>query len=172
MPGGLWLVSFADAFLEARVDVLEAGLKFAFGRISTHGQFPAETHATLERRAAFACQPARKIFGAGANKRVIEEREGLRSHRGIFAPAATGLGVGTIESLHERLLHDSLMKKVNGAPMRGGRIFQIFWVWIPHIARLDSFGCNGRFDGRPQHLVVQRSAHGENRIAEDFGFQA
>src|SRR5688572_29395119 len=84
------------------------------------GQSPS--HSNRRFGSWFFADPPGKIDGARSNKSVVQQRQRLRSDSRTFAPSATGCCIGSVERLHERILHDAFVKHVNRAAMRRRRI--------------------------------------------------
>src|SRR3954464_11075788 len=80
---------------------------------------PGRTHLRGNFAAVLFLQSSGEILCPRANKLIIEQREGLRSNGGIFAGTATGLGIGSIESLHEGILHHAFVEDINRTAARG-----------------------------------------------------
>jgi hypothetical protein len=61
------------------------------------------------------------------------------------------------------------MKHVNAASARGGSVFEVLGIWVFHVAGLNGLGRNGRLESAAKHFGIQCSAHGEHRVAQNFG---
>src|SRR4051812_16545277 len=98
---------------------------------------PGESNLRVRFRAGLFRDPFGEICGAVADKSIVQESERLRRDGGVFAAAATCLRIGTVERLHEWMLHHAFVEQINAATPRGRTVLEVLWIRVLHVTRLN-----------------------------------
>src|SRR5262245_61284845 len=133
------------------------------------GQSKAQRHPVSAIRSTLREQWPGEIVRAIAKKRIVEKCQGLWGDGGIVSLAATGGSIRTVEHLHERMLHDALVKHVYAAAARFRRVAGVGRIGTFGIAGDHGFGRNWGLEGSAELRGIQRAADREQRVAKDFG---
>ena len=62
------------------------------------------------------------------------------------------------------------LDQVADAALGRGRVRQVLWIRVGHVARLNGFRSDGRFHGWAEHLRIKRGTDRKHRVAQNLGF--
>src|SRR5262249_20356101 len=139
-----WIAGLA-AF-ELTQNELQGGRSLSIGGPPRQGEPKAALDPVLRSRAAFGHKPPTKIGCAIAEERVVEQRQRLPRDRRAAAPSTTDRRVRPIERLHERVLHDPLMKHVNRSATSLAAFYDVFGVGVFRVPRQNCLGWDWRLE--------------------------